>query len=140
MAELTKFTPTFKTEFEQLAKDRKEDFEALRRQGRWTASVYIGPYIVETRLKFKVCEVLKLERLPLVLKTHNLLALAIFAGLLDEVNAMPIVFDNFKKIDRLHKDTVWRYKIADPLHQSVSNDLNDWLFNPKDGVISWLGL
>jgi len=71
MFDLTKFTPTRKAEFEQLARDRKEDFEALRDKGRWTASIYIGPYIVEARLKFKVCEVLKLEQLPAVLKTHE---------------------------------------------------------------------
>jgi hypothetical protein len=140
MADLTKFTPTLKAEFEQLARDRKEDFEALRKQGRWTASVYLGPYILETRLKFKICEKLRLEQLPLVLKTHDLLALVIFAGLLDELNALPNVFTNLKKIDRVHKETVWRYKVADPSHLAASNDLNDWLFNPNDGVITWLGL
>lgn len=140
MFDLTKFTPTFKAEFAQLARDRKEDFEALRKQGRWTASVYFGPYIVETRLKFKICEVLKLEQLPLVLKTHDLLALVIFAGLLDELNTLPNVFTNLKKIDRVHKETVWRYKAADRSHLAASNDLNDWLFNPNDGVMTWLGL
>jgi hypothetical protein len=140
MVELTKFTPTFKAEFEQLARDRREDFEALRKQARWTSSVYSGPYIVETRLKFKVCEVLKLERLPMVLKTHDILALVIFAGLLDELNALPGVFDNFKKIHRLHKNVEWRYKTATPSHKTNSDRLNNWLFNPKDGVITWLGL
>jgi len=140
MVELTKFTPTFKAEFEQLAKDRKEDFEALRKQGRWTASVYIGPYIVEARLKFKVCEALKLEQLPAVLKTHDLFALVIFAGLLDELNALPQVRKNFKKIHRLHENTAWRYRIADPLHQTNSDRLNKWLFNPNDGVMTWLRL
>lgn|SRR5574341_1274961 len=140
MVELTKFTSTHRAEFEQLAQDRKEDFEALREKGRWTASVYFGPYIVEARLKFKICEALKLEQLPAILKTHDLLALVIFAGLLDELNALPNVFESLKKIDRLHKDTVWRYKIAASSHQTDSNDLNDWLFNPNDGVMIWLGL
>jgi hypothetical protein len=63
MFDLTKFTPTRKVEFEQLARDRKDDFEALRAKGRWTASVYVG-----------------------------------------------------------------------------SNNLYDWLFNPNDGVMTWLGL
>lgn len=140
MIELTKFAPTLKAEFEQLARDRQEDFNALREKGRWTASVYLGPYVVEARLKFKVCEVLKLNQLPAVLKTHDLFALAIFAGLLDELNASPNVAENFKKIRRLHENIVWRYKIAEPSHQTYSNDLNDWLFNPKDGVMTWLGL
>ena len=138
MFDLTKFTPTRKAEFEQLARDRKEDFEALRDKGRWTASVYIGPYIVEARLKFKICDVLKLERLPAVLKTHDLFALAIFAGLWDELNALPRVYKNFRKINRLHENTAWRYKAADPSHQADSNDMNDWLFNPNDGVMTWL--
>lgn len=140
MVDLTKFTLTQKIEFEQLARDRSEDFEALRERGRWTASVYIGSYIVEARLKFKVCEALKLKQLPAVLKTHNLFALVIFAGLLDELSALPNMADNFKKIRRLHENTEWRYKVAEPSHQTYSNDLNDWLFNPKDGVITWLGL
>lgn len=56
MVDLAKFTTTSKADFEQLARDRKEDFEALRREQRWTASVYLGPYIVEARLKAKICE------------------------------------------------------------------------------------
>jgi len=140
MVDLTKFTSTRKSEFLQLGHDRKDDFEALRIQSRWTASVYLGPYIVEARLKFKVCDVLKLERLPLVLKTHDLLALVIFSGLLDELNALPTVFDSLKKIDHLHKNTVWRYKATDPSHRADSNDMHDWLFHPNDGVMTWLGL
>lgn len=119
MADLTKFVPTRKVEFQQLAQDRQADFEALRKEGRWTASVYLGPYIVEARLKFKICEVLKLERLPAVLKTHDVFALVIFAGLLDELKKLPKVYKNFMKIQRLHKDTIWRYKTAEPLHQGV---------------------
>jgi hypothetical protein len=140
MADLTKFAPTRKTEFEQLARDRKDDFEALREKGRWTASVYIGPYVVEARLKFKICDALKLEQLPAILKTHDLLALVIFAGLLDALNALPKVSKNFKKILRLHENTVWRYKIADSSHKATSDRLNKWLFNPNDGVMTWLGL
>jgi len=140
MIDLTKFTPTFKTEFAQLARDRKEDFEALRKQGRWTASVYLGPYIVEARLKFKVCEVLKLERLPLVLKTHNLFALIIFAGLFNELEASPFLYDNFKKIAEIHKEVIYRYQVADSSHQTASDNLNNWLFNPNNGVMTWLGL
>ncbi len=138
MFDLTKFTPTRKVEFEQLARDRKEDFEALRDKGRWTTSVYVGPYIVEARLKFKICEVLKLERLPAVLKTHDLVALAIFAGLWDELNALPRVYKNFRKINHLHENTAWRYKVAVPSHKIASKNMNDWLFNPNDGVITWL--
>jgi hypothetical protein len=140
MAELTKFTPTFKAEFEKLARDRKEDFEALRKEGRWTASVYIGPYIVEARLKFKVCEVLKLERLPAILKTHDLNALLIYAGLLDELKSLPRVFANFNSINVIHAEVAWRYIVADPTHQRTSDNLTDWLFNSKDGVMTWLGL
>ena len=140
MFDLTKFTPTRKVEFEQLARDRKEDFEALREKTRWTASVYMGPYIVEARLKFKVCEVLKLERLPAILKTHDLVALAIFAGVWDELNALPKVYQNFRKINGLHENTVWRYQIANPSHQADSNDMNEWLFNSNDGVKTWLNI
>jgi len=140
MFDLTKFTLTRKADFEQLARDRKDDFEALREKGRWAASVYLGPYIVEARLKFKVCEVLKLEQLPAVLKTHDLFGLVIFAGLLNELKALPNVYDKFREIADLHKEVTYRYKVADPSHQTSSNNLNDWLFNPNDGAMTWLGL
>jgi len=140
MIDLTKFATTRKGEFEQLARDRNEDFQALREKGRWAASVYIGPYIVEARLKSKVCEALKLDQLPAVLKTHNLLALAIFSGLRDELEALPRVNDNFKKIADIHKETVYRYTVANAAHEADSNDLNDWLFNSDNGVMTWLGL
>jgi len=140
MFDLTKFTPTRKTDFEQLARDRKEDFEALREKGRWPASAYLGPYIVEARPKFKICEALGLERLPAVLKTHDLVGLVIFAGLVGELEARPSLYDNFKKIADIHKEVTSRYTVANPSHQADSNELNDWLFNPNDGVMTWLGL
>lgn len=95
---------------------------------------------MEARLKFKVCEVLKLERLPAILKTHDLVALAIFAGVWNELNALPKVYQNFRKINGLHENAVWRYQIADPSHQADSNEMNDWLFNANDGVMTWLNI
>ena len=140
MIDLTKFTPTRKTEFEQLTRDRREDFEVLREKGRWTTSVYLGPYIAEARLKFKICEALKLERLPAVLKTHDLNALVIYAGLLNELKSIPAVFDSFGRINIIHADVSWRYKVAASSHRVDSDNLNDWLFNPQYGVMTWLGL
>jgi hypothetical protein len=140
MAELTAFTPTTKNEFAQLARDRKRDFDLLRSQGQWTTSVYIGGYIVEARLKYKICELLDVDRLPAIFKTHNLSALIIFAGLSKPLQALPRVERNLQKIHRIHVDTVWRYKSSSPLHQRDSDRLNNWLFHPNNGVITWLGL
>lgn len=140
MIDLKKFTITRKAEFEQLARERKLDFEALREKERWTASIYLGPYIVEARLKFKICENLETDRLPAILKTHDLFALAIFAGLRHELDSRPAVLDNFKKIHRFHENVEYRYKIAAASHQADSSNLNDWLFNPHTGVITWLEL
>jgi hypothetical protein len=140
MAELTAFTPTTKDEFAQLARDRKNDFDLLRSQGQWTTSVYIGGYIVEARLKYKICERLDVDRLPAILKTHNLKALVVFAGLSKALKAHPRVERNLRKINRIHANAVWRYKCFDQLHQHDSDRLNNWLFHPKDGVITWLGL
>jgi hypothetical protein len=95
---------------------------------------------VEARLKFKICDALKLEKLPMILKTHDLNALVIYAGLLDELKALPEVFDRFGRINIIHAEVAWRYKIADSSHQVDSDNLNDWMFNPKYGVITWLGL
>lgn len=140
MAELTAFTSTTKDEFAQLARDRKRDFDLLRSQGQWTTSAYIGGYIVEARLKCKICELLEVDRLPAILKTHNLKALIIFAGFSKALKTLPKVERNLWKINRIHADAVWRYKCFDPLHQRDSDRLSNWLFHPNDGVITWLGL
>ena len=140
MAELTAFTPTTRDEFAQLARDRKADFDLLRSQGQWTTSVYIGGYIVETRLKYKICERLDVDNLPAIFKTHNLLALIIFAGLSKSLKTHPSIEDNLLKINQIHSDSSWRYKCHDSIHQTDSEKLNHWLFDPNDGVITWLGL
>ena len=140
MAELTAFLPITKDELAQLARDRKHDFELLRSQGQWTTSVYIGGYIAEARLKYKICERLDVDHLPAIFKTHHLLALIIFAGLSKPLNTLPKVERNLRKIHRIHVDAAWRYKCFSPLHQRDSDRLNNWLFHPNDGVITWLGL
>jgi len=140
MAELTAFTPTTRDEFAQLARDRKNDFDLLRSQGQWTTSVYIGGYIVEARLKCKICELPEVDNLPAIFKTHNLLALIIFAGLTKALKARPAIENNLLKINQYHSDSSWRYKCHDPAHQYDSDKLNEWLFDPNDGVITWLRL
>jgi hypothetical protein len=140
MAELTAFTPTTKDEFAQLARDRKAEFDLLRANGRWTASVYIGGYIVEARLKYKICELLNIDKLPAIFKTHNLLALIIHAGLSKTIETLPKVYKNFLAIHAVHHETIWRYKASDQQHQVVSDNMNEWLFHPQYGVMTWLGL
>jgi hypothetical protein len=140
MIDLTAFTLTTKDEFAQLARDRKNDFDLLRNQGQWTTSVYIGGYIVEARLKYKICELLNVDKLPAIFKTHNLLALVIFAGLSKALKALPQVEQNLLWINQIHFDATWRYKCFDHTHQRDSDNLYDWLFHPTDGVITWLGL
>jgi hypothetical protein len=140
MAELTAFTPTTKDEFAQLARDRKSDFDLLRNQGQWTTSVYVGGYIVEARLKYKICELLDVDNLPAIFKTHNLLALIIFAGLSKALKALPQIENNLQQVNDIHSDSSWRYICHNLAHKTESDDLNDWLFHPTDGVITWLGL
>ncbi len=140
MAELTAFAPTTKNEFAQLAQDRKRDFDLLRSQGQWTTLVYIGGYIVEARLKFKICELLDVDKLPAIFKTHSLLALIIYAGLSKTITSLPEVYKNFLAIHSVHHEATWRYIAADQRHKVVSDNMNEWLFHPQDGVITWLGL
>jgi len=140
MAELTAFTPTTRDEFAQLARDCKNDFDLLRSQGQWTTSVYIGGYIIEARLKCKICELLEVDNLPAVFKTHNLFALIIFAGLTKTLKARPAIEDNLLKINQIHSDSSWRYKCHAQVHQNDSDNLNQWLFDPNNGVMTWLGL
>jgi hypothetical protein len=92
--------------------------------------VYVGGYIVEARLKYKICELLNEDNLPAIFKTHNLLALSIFAGLSKTLQAHPRIEDNLWKINQYHSDSSWRYKCHDPVHQHDSDKLNEWLFDP----------
>jgi len=140
MAELTAFTPTTKDEFAQLAQDRKRDFDLLRSQGQWTTSVYIGGYIVEARLKYKICERLDVDRLPAIFKTHSLLTLIIYAGVSKTLAALPEIYKNLSRINAVHHEAIWRYKTADPKDKIVSDRMNEWLFHHQNGVITWLGL
>jgi hypothetical protein len=138
MVDLTKFTSTKKADFEQLARDRKKDFEALRRQKRWTASVYIGPYVIEAQLKAKICERLDVDALPAVFKIHDLIALTIYAGLTKSLESEPKVLTNLKAINAFHKEAGWRYTLANPAHQADSNNMAKWLFHHQNGVSKWL--
>jgi hypothetical protein len=140
MAELKAFTQTTKDEFAQVARDRKADFDLLRSQGQWTTSVYLGGYIVEARLKFKICERLDVDRLPAIFKIHDLLALIIYAGISKTITAVPEVYKNLSRINAVHHETTWRYKAVDQQDKVVSDNMNEWLFHPQDGVITWLGL
>ncbi len=140
MVDLAKFTTTSRTDFEQLARDRKEDFEALQREQRWTASVYLGPYIVEARLKAKICEQLNQDMLPAIFKTHDLIVLTIYAGLTKPLETVPRIFENLRNINTLHREAAWRYQLSNPAHQVDSNKMWNWLFDPPNGVMTWLGL
>jgi len=75
-----------------------------------------------------------------IFKTHNLSALIIFAGLAKALKAQPTIEDNLLKINQIHSDSTWRYKCHAQGHQNDSDNLNHWLFEPNNGVITWLGL
>ncbi len=140
MVDLSTFTSTTKDEFAQLARDRKRDFDLLRSQGQWTTSVYIAGYIVEARLKYKICERLDVDNLPAIFKTHDLLTLIIYTGLSKSVAGLQEIYKNLSSINAIHHKATWRYKTADAQDKVHSDDLDEWLFHPQYGVITWLGL
>jgi hypothetical protein len=80
------------------------------------------------------------DNLPAIFKTHNLLALIIFAGLSKALDTLPKIQDNLWKINQYHSDASWRYQCHNSTHQLDSDKLNQWLFDPNDGVMIWLGL
>ncbi len=47
---------------------------------------------------------------------------------------------NGRAIHAVHHETIWRYKASDQQHQVVSDNMNEWLFHPQYGVMTWLGL
>ncbi len=127
-------------EFSQAARNRAEDFRALRAAGRWTASVYLGPYIVELRLKHLVCTHLRVANLPTALKVHELGTLMIYCGKQQEFATQPPALQqSFQKLASIH-EAGWRYKSHAPSHKDDSDNLHGWLFDEKSGILNWLGV
>jgi len=142
LADLGKFDAqdTTGAEFQQCCRDRIDDFNALRAAGRWTASVYMGPYVVELRLKYLICDHLRTDRLPTALRIHELSTLLIYAGRHEEFGRQPTaVRENFQKVISL-QSARWRYRVHDPVHKADSDNLNDWLFNDPSGIMKWVGV
>lgn len=133
---------TTRRDFEETARARRDDFHALRKEQRWTASVYLAPYIVELRLKYKICEFLQVSLLPAPCKTHDLIMLLIYCGKYEtEFRTNPVIAANLTHLNQIHRDEAWRYKPPDPSHKTTSDRIDGYLFDPTDGIIDgWLGI
>jgi hypothetical protein len=62
-----------------------------------------------------------------------------YSGLMKSIKSAPGVFENLVLVNTIHKESSWRYKVANPAHQADSDNLHSLLFHPENGVMTWLG-
>jgi len=102
MADLSSFDRNVSAEdLELAAEERLQDAEALFEAERYATSIAYGILALEVRLKVVVCRHLDLKALPVVLKTHNLEHLILYAGLsrkIDQVKRPRQLRDNWQSL------------------------------------------
>jgi len=123
--------------------DRLEDAKVLISYGRNAAAIATGLYAVEILLKTRICGVLKLNKMPKILETHDLVGLATFAGLRSDIDD-PEFKDSTtgqdwsKVVDVSEKLNDLRYKPDSNWTKQDATDFLDCLQNPNHGVIPWI--
>ncbi len=128
---------------ERLAEERLSDFDALCKEKRFPAAIYLGVYSVECLLKAHICKALDLDELPETYKSHHLLTLLLHSGLNRRIRTETGVFNNLRKLDGMwnpaDEDRNIRY-IDDPIRygETQAESVRGWMLDSKTGVITWL--
>ena len=123
--------------------DRLDDAQALDAAGRHGAAMGARLYALEIYLKLRICHRLNLANPLKRLEIHDLEALLVFAGFSQAAQAAMPQGSNLKRnwdqivrfSDNLND---LRYLPAANWSQQQSSDLNRWLNDPSDGVMTWL--
>lgn len=131
--------PSFQA-LKAIAEEKRQDWETLRRAGRLHGAAYAAILAAEAVLKAKVCKHLFLGELPRDLWMHDILRLARFAGLQEEVAHGTPVGRNLQELHAFLTDSQFgdiRYR--DPSHviPQILVDLEAWVFTPPHGVLPW---
>jgi hypothetical protein len=121
----------------RLADERADEFELLRRAGRYATAVYLGGYALELLLKCAVCTSLRLQALPIELQTHDLEVLLLFSGFQAELEQAPVVHDSFLGIKSIWSRGM-RYTDPAAVTGRDCDEMARWLFDSVCGIAPWL--
>ena len=76
-----------KTVLIQISNDRLRDADVLLKQKRYNGAVYLGGYVIECLLKAAICVHLNQDSLPVNYRTHELVELLYYSGLLFQLKS-----------------------------------------------------
>ena len=122
--------------------ERAEEADVLLRSGYRSLGFCLKVYALETRLKLRICDHLRLEHLPKAFKTHDLNELILCTGLWAELNE-PInaaIKDSFDLLVVFSKTDLnsLRYRPRIEMTASASTQLSQALDDPIEGFLPWL--
>jgi hypothetical protein len=129
-------------DLDQAWQDRLDEANSLDAAGHFGAAIAARLYALEIYLKFRICRHLGLANPLKKLEIHDLDALIIYAGLSQEMAAIPAssnLKQNWEKIvDFSGNLNDLRYLPAIRWTRQQSDDFFRWFVDPTDGVLTWL--
>jgi hypothetical protein len=123
-------------------REREEKASQLMAVGYNSTALGLRLYSLEIRLKTIICKQLKLNRLPMACKTHDLSVLIVFTGMWEELDdpanlAIRQNWDllaDFSKV-RLNDHRYLPRSMLDAMEHKRHMDALD---DPRDGELTWL--
>lgn len=123
-------------------RERVEEAEVLIGAGHLSMGVCLKAYALEARVKFRICEHLRLDLLPVACKTHDLGQLIIFSGLMDELwvpgNSRVLEFWLRAATFSKEKLNATRYRPRIDLPPIACQPLLEAFDDPNEGAFAWL--
>jgi hypothetical protein len=127
-------------DLDQAWQDRMEDAGVFEAAGRYGAAMAARLYAIEIYLKFRICRRLNLLNPLKRLEIHDLDALVVFAGFSQALDALPAtdtIRQNWNQLVTVSQNlNDYRYKPAALWTQQDSTDLDRWLNDSSDGVLT----
>jgi hypothetical protein len=137
MATISAKTGLYRDILRVLADARADEFDLLRRAGRYATAAYLAGYVLGLLLKCAVCKSLRLLALPVELQTHDVEVLLLFSGFQAELEQAPTVHDSFLRIKSKWSRGM-RYADPSAITGRDCDDMAKWLFDPVCGIVPWL--
>lgn len=133
---------TTRADLEIAWKEREAEATHLAAAGFHSMTVAIRLYSLEIRLKWMICRHLNLDQLPRACKTHDLSELAIFTGLMSELDEpnrenLRLNWDRLADFSKKQLNDL-RYLPRASLGADKLAEVVSALDDPADGVLGWL--
>ena len=116
--------------------ERKAEYDALRSASRWSGAILYGGTLLELALKLVMCKQLGVTNLPAIFQVHDLDLLLCCSGQLGRFKPGTALETNFSLVQN-NWSMALRYEGAVRTQQN-SDQFNQALFDPANGVISYL--